>query len=304
MFVPDNLKAGVTSPCRYEPDLNPTYHDLARHYGVAVLPARVRKPKDKAKVEVGVQVVERWILARLRDMTFFDLADLNRALRALNDELNDRPMRHLGQSRRQLFETLDRPALKPLPTQPYELATWKKARVHIDYHVEFEKHFYSVPYTLIHQEVDVRATEHTIEIFYRQQRQAVHPRSTRAGASRRNANICRQPIGPSVTGHRSAFKVGLNKSARIRPTNRGGAGVSPSSATGLSHLSGHLALGQTLQRRAARSRPAATRCLRISAPQGSASHSRRPARPPHPDRTHARPGTADHANLRGPTYYH
>ena len=181
MFVPDNLKAGVKSPCRYEPDLNPTYHDLARHYGVAVLPARVRKPKDKAKVEVGVQVVERWILARLRDMTFFDLADLNRAVRALNDELNDRPMRHLGQSRRQLFETLDRPALKPLPTQPYELATWKKARVHIDYHVEFEKHFYSVPYTLIHQEVDVRATEHTIEIFYRQQRQAAHPRSTASG---------------------------------------------------------------------------------------------------------------------------
>jgi transposase len=128
-----------------------------------------------------VQVVERWILARLRDMTFFDLADLNRALRVLNDELNDRPMRHLGQSRRELFEMLDRPALKPLPAQPYELATWKKARVHIDYHVEFEKHFYSVPYTLIHQEVDVRATEHTIEIFYRQQRQAVHPRSTTRG---------------------------------------------------------------------------------------------------------------------------
>ena len=104
--------------------------------------------------------------------------NISRFLRVLNAELNDRPMRHLGQSRRQLFELLDRPALKPLPAQPYELATWKKARVHIDYHVEFEKHFYSVPYTLIHQEVDVRATERTIEIFYRQQRQAVHPRST------------------------------------------------------------------------------------------------------------------------------
>jgi transposase len=181
ILVPDNLKAGVKSPCRYEPDLNPTYHDLAQHYGVAVIPARVRKPKDKAKVEVGVQVVERWILARLRDYTFFDLADLNRALRALQDELNDRPMRHLGQSRRQLFEALDRPALKPLPAQPYELATWKKARVHIDYHVEFEKHYYSVPYTLIHKEVDVRATEHTVEIFYRQRRQAAHPRSAAPG---------------------------------------------------------------------------------------------------------------------------
>ena len=102
VLVPDNLKAGVKSPCRYEPDLNPTYHDLAQHYGVAVLPARVRKPQDKAKVEVGVQVVERWILARLRNYTFFDLADLNRELRALCDELNDRPMRHVGQSRRQL----------------------------------------------------------------------------------------------------------------------------------------------------------------------------------------------------------
>jgi transposase len=181
VLVPDNLKAAVKSPCRYEPDLNPTYHDLAQHYGVAVLPARVRKPQDKAKVEVGVQVVERWILARLRDYTFFGLADLNRVLRTLGDELNDRPMRHVGQSRRQLFEALDRPALKPLPAQPYEFATWKKARVHIDYHVEFEKHFYSVPYTLIHKEVDVRATEHTLEIFYRQRRQAIHPRSAAPG---------------------------------------------------------------------------------------------------------------------------
>jgi len=181
VLVPDNLKAGVKSPCRYEPDLNPTYQDLAQHYGVAVLPARVRKPKDKAKVEVGVQVVERWILARLRDHTFFSLADLNRGLRTLCDELNDRPMRHLGQSRRQLFEALDRPALKPLPAQPYELAMWKKARVHIDYHIEFEKHFYSVPYTLIHKEVDVRATEHLVEIFYRQRRQAVHPRAAAPG---------------------------------------------------------------------------------------------------------------------------
>jgi len=181
LLVPDNLKAGVKSPCRYEPDLNPTYHDLAQHYGVAVLPARVRKPKDKAKVEVGVQVVERWILARLRNHTFFSVADLNRELRVLCDELNRRPMRHLGQSRHQLFEALDRLALKPLPAQPYELATWKKARVHIDYHIEFEKHFYSVPYTLIHKEVDVRATEHTLEIFYRQRRQTAHPRSAALG---------------------------------------------------------------------------------------------------------------------------
>ena len=147
VLVPDNLKAGVKSPHLYEPDLNPTYLDFARHYGVAVVPARVRKPKDKSKVEVGVQVVERWVLAPLRDRTFFSLAELNQAMWELLAELNDRPMRHLGQSRRELFESLDKPALAPLPVQPYEFARWKKARVHIDYHVSFEKHYYSVPYT-------------------------------------------------------------------------------------------------------------------------------------------------------------
>ena len=181
VVVPDNLKAGVKTPSRYEPDLNPTYADLAQHYGVAVIPARVRKPRDKAKVEVGVQVVERWLAARLRDQTLVGLAAANASLWVLLDELNDRPMRHLGQSRRQLFEALDRPALQPLPAQPYEFALWKKARVNIDYHVEFEKHFYSVPYSLIHKEVDLRASEHTVEIFYRQQRQASHPRSALPG---------------------------------------------------------------------------------------------------------------------------
>jgi transposase len=181
VIVPDNLKAGVQRPCRYEPDLNPTYQDFAQHYGVAVIPARVRKPKDKAKVEVGVQVVERWIAARLRDRTFFGLADLNASIRELLGDLNDREMRHLGQSRHELLEALDRPALRPLPAQPYEFAFWKKARVNIDYHVEFEKHFYSVPHPLIHKEVDLRATENTLEIFYHQQRQASHPRSAVPG---------------------------------------------------------------------------------------------------------------------------
>lgn len=128
ILVPDNLKAGVKSPCRYEPDINPTYNDLAQHYGTAVLPARVRKPKDKAKVEVGVQVVERWILARLRNRRFFSLANLNRAIRELLEELNNRLMRHLGKSRRELFETLDQPVLKPLPRTPYEFAIWPKVR--------------------------------------------------------------------------------------------------------------------------------------------------------------------------------
>jgi transposase len=176
VLVPDNLKAGVHSPHLYEPDVNPTYQEFARHYGVAVVPTRSRKPKDKAKVEVGVQVVERWILARLRDRTFFSLAELNQAIRDLLVELNERPMKHLGQSRRDLFLELDRPALKPLPTQVYEFARWKKARVHIDYHVEFDKHYYSVPHGLRGKEVDVRATEQTVEVYYQRQRQASHAR--------------------------------------------------------------------------------------------------------------------------------
>jgi transposase len=179
IIVPDNLAQGVKRTCRYEPDLNPTYQELAQHYGVAVIPARVRKPRDKAKVEVGVQVVERWILARLRNQTFFSLAALNSAIAQLLEELNNRPMKHLGKSRKQLFEELDRPALRPLPDRPYEYATWKTARVNIDYHVEFEKHFYSVPYELIHEEVRIRASERMIEIFHKSKpdRVAVHPRS-------------------------------------------------------------------------------------------------------------------------------
>lgn len=181
VLVPDNLKAGVKSPHLYEPDLNPSYQEFARHYGVAVVPARSRKPQDKAKVEVGVQVVERWILARLRDRTFFSLAELNRAIRELLVELNNRPMKHLEQSRQELFASLDQPALKPLPAQPYEFARWKKARVHIDYHVEFDKHYYSVPYGLIGKEVEIRATEKTVEIFYQRTRQASHPYSQAPG---------------------------------------------------------------------------------------------------------------------------
>jgi transposase len=181
IVVPDNLKTGVKHPCRYEPDLNPTYQDLAQHYGVAVIPTRVRKPKDKAKAEVGVQVAERWILARLRNRTFFGLADLNQAISELLDSLNGRLMEHLGRSRREFFEMLDQPVLRPLPEQPYEFAVWKKARVNIDYHIEFGKHYYSVPYSLIHEEVYVRATQSTIEIFFKNRRVASHRRLNARG---------------------------------------------------------------------------------------------------------------------------
>lgn len=181
LVVPDNLRSGVSKAHRYEPDTNPTYQDMASHYGVAVLPARVRKARDKAKVEVGVQVVERWILACLRNHTFFSLSELNEAIRTLLDRLNDRPFKKLPDSRRQLFETLDRPALKPLPVTPYVYAEWKKVRVHIDYHVEMESHYYSVPYQLIKRQLDVRFTANTVECFHKGRRVASHRRSYQKG---------------------------------------------------------------------------------------------------------------------------
>lgn len=181
VVVPDNLKAGVTRAHRYEPDLNPTYAEMAAHYAVTILPARVRKPRDKAKVEVAVQVVERWILARLRHRTFFRLDELNRAIADLLPLVNERPFKKLPGSRRTLYEQLDRPALLPLPAQRYVFATWKKARVNIDYHIELERHYYSVPYQLVKLQVEARLTDHTVEIFHRGQRIASHRRSYKVG---------------------------------------------------------------------------------------------------------------------------
>jgi len=181
LLVPDNLRSGVSRPDRYEPDVNPTYHEFASHYDMAVLPARVRKPRDKAKVEVAVQVVERWILAALRRRTFFSLAELNAAIAGLLERLNARPFRKLPGSRRTLFEQLDRPALRPLPGNPYVFAEWKKVRVHIDYHVEVDGHYYSVPHALVRRELEVRLTAGTVECIYRGQRVASHPRSAMKG---------------------------------------------------------------------------------------------------------------------------
>ena len=181
LVIPDNLRSAVSRAHRYEPDTNPTYHDLARHYGVAVLPARVRRPRDKAKVEVAVQVVERWILAALRHRTFFSLAELNAAVAKLLERLNARAFRKLPGSRRSLFEQLDRPALRPLPSQRYVFAEWKKVRVNIDYHVEVDGHYYSVPYALVRRQLEVRTTATTVECIDRGQRVASHVRSSLKG---------------------------------------------------------------------------------------------------------------------------
>jgi len=181
LVVPDNLRAGVSKAHRYEPDTNPTYQDMAAHYGVAVLPTRVRRPRDKAKVEAGVLVVERWILAALRRRTFFSLTELNAAIGGLLEKLNARPFKKLPGCRRAHFEALDKPALKPLPAGPYVYAEWKKARVHIDYHVAVEGHYYSVPHALIKKQLDVRITQNTLECFYRGNRVASHRRSLHKG---------------------------------------------------------------------------------------------------------------------------
>ena len=177
LLVPDNLKAGVTMAHRYEPEVNPTYQELSRHYGCAVVPARVRKPRDKAKVEVGVQGVERRILAALRNRTFFTLEELNRAIWELLEAYNARPFQKMPGSRKSLFEALEKPVLRPLPQERYEFAEWRKARVNIDYHVEVDRHYYSVPYQLVREEVEIRLTAGAVEMFRRGHRVASHPRS-------------------------------------------------------------------------------------------------------------------------------
>jgi transposase len=177
IIVPDNLKSGVTKACRYEPSVNRTYEEMAAHYGVAVVPARQAKPRDKAKVEAGVLLVERWILAALRKRKFFSLGELNQAIQELLARLNNRPFRKREGSRHSLFESLDKPALRPLPAARYEYGDWETHRVNIDYHVAFDNHWYSVPYQLTQQEVELRATATIVEVFHRGVRVASHARS-------------------------------------------------------------------------------------------------------------------------------
>ena len=182
MLVPDNLKSGVNNACFYEPELNPTYAEMAEHYGCAVLPARPQKPRDKAKVEVGVLIAQRWILAVLRQRTFYSLTELNAAIRECLERLNTRPMRRLGKSRRDLFETIDRPNALPLPPRAYEYAEWLKATVNIDYHIEIDHHYYSISFQLLRERLDVRLTATTVEAFHKGERVAAHVRSYVKGA--------------------------------------------------------------------------------------------------------------------------
>jgi len=180
LIVPDNPRTGVDRACRYEPDLNRTYQEMAAHYGVAVLPARPRKPRDKAKVENAVLLAERWVIAALRHRKFHALPELNEAIAELLEKLNQRPFRKREGSRASLFAELDRPALQPLPVERYVLAHWKTVRASIDYHVEVDRHYYSVPYQLAGQKLEARFTAATVEIFHGGKRIASHARNSHA----------------------------------------------------------------------------------------------------------------------------
>jgi transposase len=181
IWVPDNPRVGVRKANKYEPILNRTYEDLAAHYGAAVIPARPYKPRDKAKVEAAVLIASRWILAALRHRTFYSLGELRTAVAELLDRLNTRPMRRLKKSRRELFEEIERAALKPLPVRPFEYAEWTRPRVDLSYHVAHDNHFYSVHFSLIGEQLDLRATESTVEIFRRGTRIESYPRSYAKG---------------------------------------------------------------------------------------------------------------------------
>ncbi len=179
LLIPDNTKTAVKRPCYYHPTIHRTYANMASHYGAAILPARVRRPRDKAAVEAGVLHAQRRILARLRNRQFFSLAELNEAIHAEVDAINEAPFQKLDGSRRSQFEEIDRPALMPLPQAPYEYEEWLSPRSGVNYHIEVEKHFYSVPHTLMRRKLDVRLTASVVEVFYRNRRVASHRRSFR-----------------------------------------------------------------------------------------------------------------------------
>src|ERR1700674_3077 len=303
-LVPDNPKVGVDRANWYEPGLNRTYLDLATHYGTAILPARPRKPRDKAKVEVAVLVVERWILARLRNRRFFSLPELNQAIAELV-VVNARPMRRLGVSRRDLFLELDRPALKELPAEPYEYAEWRVRRVGLDYHVDIEGHYYSVPHRTIRQQLDARITAHTIELFCKGERVAVHLRGAGRGrhttiaehmpsAHRRYAEwtIERIAIDAAAIGPSTAKLAALILESRPHPEQ------------GYRACIGILRLAR--QYGAERLEAARDRGLDIGARSYGSIQSilkhgldRRPPRP-----TRQGELLPDHPNIRGSRYYH
>jgi transposase len=304
LLVPDNLKSGVNKASFYDPEINRTYGALASHYGVGVLPARPRKPRDKAKVEAGVRFAQAYILGRLRRQTFFSLAECNAAIATAMQAMNDRPMRKLGISRRELFEKIERDALCPLPDADWEFAEWRRARVNIDYHVEIEGFFYSVPHALIHAEVDLRVTARMIEMFYRGRRVAVHER--RYGGPRHGTDPEHMP-----SSHRRYADWTPDRfrrwGARIGPNTEGLVAAVLASRRHPEQAF-RTCLGMLKLYRAVdpvRAEAVSARALEIGALscRGVASLLTRKS-----NATGARDGATttlfDHANLRGPGYFH
>lgn len=301
-IVSDNLKAGITKACFHEPVVNRTYAAMAAHYGSAIIPARPYKPRDKSKVEVGVQVVQRWILARLRHRRFFSLAELNQAIRELLTQLNDRPMRGWGTTRRALYEQIDRPALGGLPSVAYEYAEWRCCRVNLDYHVEIARHYYSVPFQLLRQEVEARITAKTVEIFHRGKLVASHLRSHRPhrpstvadhmpSSHRRYRDWTHERIA------REAASIGDDTAALVEIILRS----RPHPEQGFRSCIGILGLGKRFG--AERLDAACARALVL----GTRSYSSVAAILKH--RQDSKPATTEppsllHENIRGPGYYH
>ncbi|HEU0149874.1 MAG TPA: IS21 family transposase [Bradyrhizobium sp.] len=304
MVVSDNLRSGITKACFYEPAVNRTYAEMAAHYDTAVVPARPYRPRDKAKVEVAVQVATRFVIAKLRNCSFFSLCELNAAVAELLTQINDRITRHLGASRRALFEELERSALKPLPAEPYVFAEWKQCRVGLDYHVEIEKHYYSVPHQLLRQKVWARITARTIEVFHRGKRVAAHLRSS----SNRKHTTVREHMPSSHQRYadwtpqrlrRQAGEIGRNTSALVEIILRERTHPEQGFRAGV----GILRLAKTYG--GERLEAACARALDIGARSYSSVNSilknnldrRRPAVP-------ADGPAITHDNIRGPTYFH
>jgi transposase len=253
--VPDNLKTGVIRPCRYEPLLHRSYQEMAEHYGTVIIPGRIKKPRDKAKAEGAVLIAERQILAVLRDQRFFHVGQLNAAIVPLLAKLNEQPFQKLEGSRNSWFETLEKNRLLPLPATSFELADWSKAKVNIDYHVAVENHFYSAPYQLIHQQLDVRLTAKTVELFQHGKRVAAHRRSFQPGRfyHRRGtpAQVPSKIFGMDSQPHPG---VGQNHRAGVRQSRGENHGRPASSRTRLSLRLGHHPAGQSRGPRALGSR--------------------------------------------------
>ena len=216
LAVPDNTKTGVTRAHRYDPDLNPTYYNFALHCGFGIVPARPYKPRDKAKVENAVQVAQRWIVAALRHHKFFSLEELNLAIRELLTKLNNRPFRKRDGSRASVFAAIDKPALKPLPVEPFDLSEWSRARVNIDYHVSFDSNLYSVAYNLVHELVEIRSTPTTVEILHQRRASSFAPRSRGGGQAATNEEHRPKSHRAHLEWYLPAWCTGPNPSARTR----------------------------------------------------------------------------------------